>query len=130
MSVDAVGDFLTIIRNGIMASKISVIAPSSHMRVAIAKILKQEGFIREYVVIEDGTKKALKITLKYVSGESAIHEITRVSTPGRQKYVRLSSIKPVVGGLGVSILTTNRGVISHKTAKELVVGGELLCTVW
>lgn len=131
MSIDAIGDFLTIIRNGIMASKPSVVAPHSNMREEIARILKDEGFIRDLVVsTDDSQKKQIKISLKYVDGESVIHEITRKSKPSRRLYSAMDQVKPVVGGLGISILTTNRGVVSHRTAKELNVGGEVLCTVW
>jgi small subunit ribosomal protein S8 len=131
MSIDAIGNFLTIIRNGLMASKPFIVAPYSGMRLAIAKILKEEGFIKDYLVVDqEQEKKVIKIVLKYVNGESVIHEITRVSTPGRRHYVGINEIKPVIGGLGISILTTNRGVITNKKAKSLVVGGEILCTVW
>ncbi len=130
MSVDVIGDFLTIIRNGIMVSKQSVAMPYSNMRFAIAEILKQEGFIKDAIVAEDAGKKRLKVVLKYVSGESVIHELKRVSTPGRRYHAGATEIKPVVGGLGLSIITTNRGVMSHKKAQQLSVGGEVLCTVW
>lgn len=132
MSVDAIGDFLTIIRNGLMASKLSVVVPYSGLKNEIARILKDEGFIRGYSVVEkEGVVgKQIKVDLKYVGGESVIHEIDRVSTPGRRKYAGVTGIKPVIGGLGLSILSTNRGVISNKKAKELNVGGEILCTVW
>lgn len=131
MSVDAIGDFLTVIRNGIMASKPFVVAPYSKIRAEIAHILKDEGFIKDvYVVDQDDVKKSLKVMLKYVNSESVIHEITRRSRPGLRLYKGVDSVKPVIGGLGISILTTNRGVITHKKAKELGVGGEVLCTVW
>ncbi len=137
MSLDAIGDFLTIIRNGLMRSKRSVIAPYSRMRESISRILKDEGFISDYVVLDDSpSKKSIKLLLKYVDGESVIHDIQRVSTPSRRRYVRITKVhgfhrlKPVIGGLGLSILTTSRGLLSHKKAKELGVGGELVCTVW
>jgi len=131
MSIDAIGNFLTIIRNGTMVSKPSVVAPYSKMRHAIADILKEEGFIRDAFVIEqENNKKALKVILKYVDGESVIHAITRISTPGRRVYTNIEQVKPIIGGLGLSILTTNSGVLSHKRAKELNVGGEVICTVW
>ncbi len=132
MSIDSIGNFLTIIRNGVMVSKPYVTAPFSKMKQAIAEILKEEGFIRDFEVVEEAaiTKKKIKIILKYVDCESVIHEIKRVSTPGRRQYAGSGKIKPVIGGLGVSILTTNKGVLSHKKARELSVGGEVLCTVW
>lgn len=131
MSKDMIGDFLTVIRNGIMASKPWVELPYSKMRYSIAQILKEEGFIADASVNEtDPVKKTLKIYLKYVDGESVIHEIKRYSTPGRRAYSSSRTIKPVVGGLGVSILTTSKGVISNKRAKQMSVGGEVICTVW
>lgn len=131
MSRDMIGDFLAIIRNGIMASKPSVVAPHSKMRYEIAQILKQEGFIKNVIVDEqDPIKKNLKIDLKYVDGESVIHEIKRYSKPGRRWYFGARKIKPVIGGLGISILTTNKGVLSHKQAEKFSVGGEVICTVW
>ncbi len=131
MSIDTIGDFLTVIRNGLMVSKPSVVAPYSRVKHAIADILKNEGFIRGCEIVEDASgKKVLKIALKYVNGESVIHEITRQSTPGLRVYAGAHNIKPVIGGLGLSIITTSRGVLSHKKAKELGVGGEIVCTVW
>lgn len=131
MSIDVIGNFLTIIRNGLMASKPFVQAPHSKMSLAIAQTLKEEGFIRNFEVADvDTVKKTIKIFLKYVGGESVIHEITRISTPGRRRYIGNGSIKPVIGGLGISILTTNKGIITNKKARELGVGGEVLCTVW
>lgn len=130
MSIDVIGDFLTIIRNGIMSSKLLVVAPYSKIKAELAEILKDEGFIKDYAVIEDDGKKSIKVFLKYVGGESVIHELKRISTPGRRSYKGATNIKPVIGGLGLSILTTSKGIISHKKAKELGVGGEVLCTVW
>jgi small subunit ribosomal protein S8 len=132
MSVDSIADFITIIRNGVMVSKSFVTAPYSNMRNSIAQILKDEGFIHDFSVMngDTDTKKLIKISLKYVDGESVIHEITRVSKLGRRVYVGNKEIKPVIGQLGVSILTTSRGVIANKKAKQLNVGGEVICTVW
>ena len=130
MSIDVIGNFLTIIRNGVLITKPFVIAPYSNMRNAIAQILLDEGFIRSFESFEQDNKKYLKVYLKYVGGESAIHDITRISKPGRRSYSSIQDIKPVIGGLGLSILSTNRGVVSHKKAKEFGVGGEILCTVW
>lgn len=132
MSIDAVGNFLTIIRNGLMVSRPFIVTPLSKLNVSIAQILKDEGFIRNFVVEknEDNSRAFIKIFLKYVQGESVIHEITRMSTPSRRKYVGSKNIKPVIGGLGVSILTTNKGILTNRKAQELKVGGEVLCTVW
>jgi len=132
MSVDSIADFLTIIRNGVMVSKSFVTAPYSKMRHSIAQILKNEGFITDFVIINadsDATKR-LKVVLKYVDGEAVIHEIQRISKPGRRVYAGSQEIKPVIGQLGISILTTSRGVIANQNAKKLSVGGEVICTVW
>ncbi len=135
MSIDVIGDFLTIIRNGLLRAKPQVEAPYSVMKQAVLDVLKGEGFVRDYAVVGDGVHKKLKIYLKYVGGESVIHEIKRMSSPGCRRYVQVSTkghnrIKPVVGGLGISIITTSKGVMSHKKAKKLGVGGEIICTIW
>ncbi len=129
--MDSIGNFLTIIRNGLRISKPYVVTSCSKMNRAIADILQQEGFVRGVEELEDEAgKKKLKILLKYVVGESAIHDIQRVSKLSRRSYKGVKEIRPVIGGLGLSIMTTNRGVISHKEAKRLGVGGEVICTVW
>ncbi|MDR3550179.1 MAG: 30S ribosomal protein S8 [Candidatus Babeliales bacterium] len=134
MSIDTIGNFLTIIRNGIMASKPFVLMPYAKMRQSIAQILKDEGFIRDFAVIADESndisKKQIKVLFKFVDGESVIHEITRISKPSRRSYSGSNEIKPVINGLGLSILTTSKGVVTHKKAVELGVGGEVICTVW
>jgi small subunit ribosomal protein S8 len=136
MSIDTIGDCLTIIRNGLQRAKPFVAVPYSGLKQAILETLKDEGFIRDFAMLGEGdVKKTLKIYLKYVDGESVIHEITRVSTPGCRRYAQVATkghhaIKPVIGGLGVSIVTTSRGIMTHKKAKALGVGGEVICTVW
>ena len=128
--MDVIGDFLTIIRNGIAVSKLSVLIPYSKLKNSILLILKDEGFIRDFNIEGDGLKKNLRIFLKYVDGESVIHEISRVSKPGRRMYRGFKDLKPVIGGLGLSILTSSIGVITNKKAKFNSVGGEIICTVW
>ena len=131
MSVDTIGNFITIIRNGLMVSKPSVETTYSKMRYAIAQILKDEGFVRDVIVTDkENNKKSIKVVLKYVDGEAAIHKIERQSKPSRRVYNAVDEIEPVIGGLGISILSTNTGVVSHKQAKQQRVGGELICTVW
>jgi small subunit ribosomal protein S8 len=132
MSVDILGNFLTVIRNGIVRSKNSVTTPYSKLKHDLALILQEEGFIHNLEILhaDNVVKKELKVTLKYVNNESVIHEITRISKPSRRIYAGISNIKPVIGGLGVSILTTNKGLLTDKTAKKLRVGGEIICTVW
>lgn len=131
MSVDVISDFLTIIRNGIKASKSEVIASYSKVKYEIAKTLLEEGFIRDVTIVDENQqKKSLRIVLKYVNRESVIHEIKRASKPGRRYYTDAQHVGMEVSGLGLSIITTNRGIMSHKKAKELNVGGEVICTLW
>jgi small subunit ribosomal protein S8 len=132
MSIDIIGNFLTVIRNGIMRSKSSVVTSYSNMKHELALILQQEGFINAIEILHenDVVKKQIKIVLKYVNNESVIHEITRVSKPSRRIYAGIGDMKPVIGGLGVSVLTTNKGLLTDKTAKKMRVGGEIICTVW
>jgi len=131
MSIDVIGDFLTIIRNGIMRSSPHVHVPYSRVKHAFAVLLQEEGFLRSVeVTTSEGDLKTLKITLRYVAGESAIHDITRISTPGSRVYQAIKHVKPVAGGFGVAILSTNKGIMTNKKARELGVGGEVLCTVW
>lgn len=131
MSIDTIGNLLTIIRNGLMASKASVTVLSSKMNLAIVQVLKDEGFVRDFVQeVDDKGRAKINVFLKYVDGESVIHEITRISKPSLRKYTGHDSIRPVIGGLGISILTTNKGIMTNKKAKELGVGGEVICTVW
>lgn len=130
MSKDVIADFLTVIRNGVSRSKSSVAIGYSKLRYEIAQILKQEGFVSDVVLEEKESGSIIKVVLKYVEGESAIHEIVRVSKPSRRVYTSIERIKPVIGGLGVNILTTSKGVMTDKTARQNRVGGELICTIW
>ena len=134
MSIDTIGNFLTILRNKIMASSPYAIAPYSKMNIEIARILKEEGFVKDVQVVEQDTaaKKALKIFFKYVNGESVLHELTRISKPSRREYAKIKNLKPVINGLGITILSTNRGIMTDKQAKNasLRLGGEVICTVW
>ncbi len=130
MSVDAIGDFLTIIRNGIRASRPSVKAPYSKLKHQIGTILKDEGFIRDVVVEGEGPARTIKILLKYVGGESVVHNIRRLSRPGLRVYEGYRTFQPVIGGLGISIVTTSQGIMTDKKAREAALGGEIICTVW
>jgi small subunit ribosomal protein S8 len=131
MSKDIIGDFLTVIRNGIGISKRWIVVPFSNEKMEIAKVLKEEGFIKDFQKIEDNNSKyLLKIFLKYMNGESAIHELVRVSKPSRRCYEGLRNMRSVIGGLGVAVLSTNVGIITDKKAKVLSVGGEVICHVW
>ena len=130
MSQDSIGDFLTIIRNGIMASKTHVLVPFSKFKFEIAHLLKSEGFVKDALSQEEDGKKMIKVLLKYVDGESVIHELKRVSTPGRRQFRRFFEFKPVIGGLGISVVTTSKGLMTDKQAKKLALGGEVICAVW
>ena len=128
---DTIGDFLTIIRNASSARKNVCIAQHSKMRAAIAAILKQEGYIKDFFEGEDKRGyKTLEISLKYVDGMPSITGLERHSKPGRRFYYGANEIPNVLGGLGVAILTTSRGVVRAREARRLGVGGELICKVW
>jgi len=130
VSKDVIADFLTIIRNGVVRSKYSVTTYYSSIRHELARILKEEGFITDILFAEQDGRKQMTVVLKYVGGESVIHEVTRVSKPSCRVYTHVDKIKPVIDGLGISILTTSKGVMTDKTAKSQRIGGELICTVW
>jgi small subunit ribosomal protein S8 len=128
---DPIADLLTRIRNGQMARHKSVDVPSSRMKVAIAKILKDEGYIENFKVVEDGRQGTLQVGLKYGSaGEKVITGLERVSRPGRRVYCGKDEIPRVLGGMGITILSTPKGVITGSTCRRLGVGGEILCNVW
>jgi small subunit ribosomal protein S8 len=127
---DPVADLLTHIRNAIRARHARVDVPSSKLKVEIARILKEEGYISSFKVVEEGKKKTLRVVLRYgPDGESAIASLERVSRPGRRVYVGAREIPRVLGGLGIAILTTPRGVMTGKKARRAGVGGELLCNI-
>jgi len=127
---DPIADMLTRIRNGILARLQRVDMPSSKLKGEVARILKEEGYISNFKVAEEGKKKVLKVFLRYgPDGESVISVIDRVSKPGRRVYVASDEIPKVLGGLGVNILTTPRGVMTGKSARRARVGGELLCNI-
>ncbi|MBV9494622.1 MAG: 30S ribosomal protein S8 [Acidobacteria bacterium] len=128
---DPIADLLTRIRNGIQAHHDRVELPSSKLKVEIAKILKSEGFISNYKVVEDKIQSTLRIYLKYSEdGEPVIHGIERISRPGRRVYRNKQEIPRVLGGLGLAIVSTSRGVLSGSDAARTGVGGEVLCQVW
>jgi small subunit ribosomal protein S8 len=128
---DPIADLLTRIRNGAMAKLQKVDIPSSNMKVGIVNVLKNEGFIKNYKVISDQKQGILRIYLKYINeNESVINEIKRVSKPGGRRYVKSGEIPKVKHGLGVAILSTSKGLLTDKVAREAGVGGELICTVW
>ena len=127
---DQIADMLTRIRNGQMAGKATVSMPNSTKKVAIANVLKDEGFIESYdVVAEDGLPN-LVVSLKYFNGKAVIENIDRVSRPGLRIYKNAQELPKVNGGLGVSIISTNKGVMSDKQARSQGVGGEVICNVF
>ena len=128
---DPIADMLTRIRNGVTAKHDSVRMPSSKIKVAIAKVLKEEGFIRDFEVGQDGARSMLKIDLSYTGRkEPVLSGIKRVSKPGLRIYVQKREIPRVLGGLGVAILSTPEGVMTGQHARQKSIGGEVLCYVW
>jgi len=128
---DPIADFLTIVRNGIRAKHRKVDVSASKVKTEIAKVLLRERYINNFKVIEDTKQGVLRIYLKY-SGDSGsvITGIRRVSTPGRRVYVRKDGLPRVMGGLGTSIVSTSRGMMTDREAREAGLGGELVCQVW
>ena len=129
---DPIADMLTRIRNANTAKHDTVDVPSSKMKVAIADILVNEGFIEKYDIVEDGNFKTMHITLKYGvdKNEKVITGIKRISKPGLRVYANKEELPQVLGGLGIAIISTNQGVITDKEARKLNVGGEVLAFVW
>jgi len=133
---DPISDMLTRIRNGVMAGHTLVAMPSSKLKASIAGILKEEGFVEGFEVVEDegSTFKVLRVHLKYVGDRRlrrpVISGLERVSSPGRRVYAKRSEIPWVLSGLGTAILSTPKGVMSGRKARQLGVGGEILCKVW
>lgn len=126
---DPVADMLTRIRNGQMAGHASVNIPSSKMKVALANVLKEEGFVSTYDVKEVNGKSELLVSLKYYEGQPVIEMIKRVSRPGLRVYKNKNELPNVVGGLGVAIISTSQGVMSDRQARKVGVGGEIICYV-
>jgi small subunit ribosomal protein S8 len=127
---DPVADFLARIRNAIRARHQKLDVPASKLKAEIARILKEEGYISNYKVQEEEGKLVLRVYLKYGGNDAAIRDLARVSRPGCRVYVGRDEIKRVQGGLGISILTTPKGVMTGRQARREGVGGELLCEVW
>jgi small subunit ribosomal protein S8 len=128
---DPIGDMLTRIRNASSARHEKVLVPKSRLKVRIAEVLKEEGFIKDFVVHQDGVQGAITILLKYSADrEPAISDIKRVSKPGLRRYVPNDSIPRILNGMGIAILSTSKGVLVDREARKQKVGGELICTVW
>ena len=129
---DPIADMLTRIRNANTAKHDTVDVPASKMKLAIANILLDEGYIAKYDLVEDGAFKTIHITLKYGAdkNEKVISGLKRISKPGLRVYANTEDIPKVLGGLGTAIISTNKGVVTDKGARKLGVGGEVLCFVW
>lgn len=127
---DTVSDFLTRIRNAGQAKHKETHVPASKLKLAIAKILKEQGYISDYEFVDDGLQGKIKITLRYYRREHAIKEIRKVSKPGRRIYTPAGKLPRVKNGLGIAIISTSRGVMTEKQARVDNVGGEVLCTIW
>ena len=129
---DPIADMLTRIRNANTAKHDTVDVPSSKMKLSIAEILLKEGYIKKYDIIEDGSFKTIRITLKYGEdkNEKIIPGLKRISKPGLRVYANKEELPRVLGGLGIAIISTNQGVITDKKARQLGVGGEVLAFIW
>lgn len=127
---DPIADMLTRIRNAQMAEKKSVSMPSSTLKVEIAKVLLNEGYVSSFNVVEDNKKPSLVVELKYFNGSPVIETITRISRPGLRIYKSASEIPKVNAGLGISIVSTNKGLMTDRAARALGVGGEIICNVF
>lgn len=131
MTSDPIADMLTRVRNAMLARHAKVDVPASKLKTEIARILKEEGYIANYKLTEEGAKKSIRIYLKYTPGNvPVIAQIERVSRPGCRVYVGSGDVPRVLGGLGINILTTAKGVMTGAAARKERVGGEVLCQVW
>ncbi len=127
---DPIADMLTRIRNGLHAQKADISMPASKTKASIAEVLTQEGYIKSYKMAGEGATKSLDIELKYFQGQPVIEEIVRVSKPGCRVYAGSDDIPKVRDGMGVALVSTSRGIMTDKAAREGGVGGEILCTVF
>ncbi len=126
---DPIADMLTRIRNAQQANKVDVKMPSSKVKISIAEVLKEEGYINAYNVSEEAGKAQLSVTLKYFEGKPVIETINRVSRPGLRVYRSATQLPKVIGGLGVAIVSTSKGVMADRKARALGQGGEVICSV-
>ena len=128
---DPLADMLTRIRNANKARFARVDIPSSNMKVDVAEVLKEEGYIKNYKVVKDGKQGILRVYLKYGQGQaSTIKGLVRVSKPGRRIYIRAKDVKPVLNGMGTAVLTTSSGIMTDRSARAKNVGGEMLLMIW
>lgn len=127
---DPIADFLTRIRNAIHANKKSVEVPSSKMKEALAEIMKQTNFLQDYEVLEDNKQNVLRIRLKYVNETSSISGMKRVSSPGLRVYAGKNELPRVLNGLGIAVISTSKGLLTDKQARQVSIGGEVVCYIW
>lgn len=126
---DPIADMLTRVRNGQSAGKESVVLPSSKVKVAIAKVLKEEGYITDFATEQKGNQTQMTIVLKYYNGKPVIEEVKRISKPGLRIYKSKEELPKVLGGLGIAIVSTSKGVMTDRAARAMGHGGEVICTV-
>lgn len=129
MMTDPIADMLTRVRNGLAADKVVVEMPGSSVKSAIAKVLKDEGYIKDFNLAAQEGKPVLTVTLKYYEGEPVIRKLKRESKPGLRVYKNCGDLPSVMGGLGVAIISTSKGIMTDRQARKAGVGGELLCSV-
>lgn len=127
---DPIADMLTRIRNANAAKHSTVAVPFSNIKESIANILKNEGYIVDYEIKEEGAKKDIVVSIKYVDGEAVIKGLKRISKPGRRVYSSVENLPKVLGGLGIAIVSTPKGVLTDKECRKHGVGGEVLCYAW
>ena len=127
---DPIADLLTRIRNGQQIKKSKIVCPSSKTKVSIAKVLKEEGFIRDYQILDGEKGKNIEISLKYYYGEPVIKEIVRISKPGMRVYSSVKNMPLYKNNMGISILSTSKGIMTNFNAKEANIGGEIICRVY
>jgi small subunit ribosomal protein S8 len=131
MMTDPIADMLTRIRNAMKARFEKVAIPASSVKVNIARILKEQGYIQSYVVVQDGKQGVLEISLKYgEKGEPVITELIRLSKPSRRIYVNKNNVPKIRNGMGIAVISTSKGIVTDAVARQQGVGGELLCSVW
>ncbi len=128
---DPLADMITRIRNAVMVNFRTVEVPLSTLKVGVAKVLKDEGFIEDYQILKETVQGTMRINLKYgANGEKVVTGLRRVSKPGKRIYVKSDKIPKVMSGLGIAVLSTSKGIITDRQARQLGVGGEVLCNVW
>ncbi|PIQ29024.1 30S ribosomal protein S8 [bacterium (Candidatus Blackallbacteria) CG17_big_fil_post_rev_8_21_14_2_50_48_46] len=130
MVTDPISDMLTRVRNALMLRKESVEVPHSKIKREVSRVLKENGYITDFYEVSDDKFKKIKLVLKYHEGRSVIQGLKRVSKPGRRVYVGTQEVPRVMGGMGVAVVSTSRGILTGHQARRLKVGGELLCYVW